>query len=68
MTAASGTTGEPLLLKVEQAALLLNYGRSTVYELIASGQLPAIKLGRTTRIPRTAVEEFVRRMAAQSDR
>jgi excisionase family DNA binding protein len=37
------------LLHVEEAAKLLSIGRTKAYELIANGQLHAIRLGRATR-------------------
>ena len=36
------------LLHVEEAAKLLSIGRTKAYELIANGQLYAIRLGRAT--------------------
>jgi excisionase family DNA binding protein len=47
---------EPLLLRVADAARLLSLSRSAVYELIAAGQLPHIRLGSSIRLPRAALE------------
>lgn len=55
----------PLLLRAEEAARLLGLGRSKVFEMMASGELPAVKIGRAVRLPRAALERWV---AAQSDR
>jgi len=53
-------TSEPVLIRPSQAALMLSVSRSTVYELIASGALPSVKVGdRMIRIPVAAI----RRMA-----
>lgn len=49
----------PLLLKVTEAAKLLQLGRDRIYELIASGRLPALHFGRTIRIPRDALPRFI---------
>lgn len=49
----------PLLLKVTEAAKLLQLGRDRIYELVASGRLPALHFGRTIRIPRDALAQFV---------
>lgn len=35
-----------LLLRVSEAADLLGIGKSTAYELIAAGEIPAIRLGK----------------------
>ena len=42
---------ERLLLRVGEAAQCLGISRSKCYELIASGELPSIKLGQSVRIP-----------------
>jgi excisionase family DNA binding protein len=49
----------PLLLTPEQAFRLIGVGRSHGYKLIASGELPSIKIGRLRRIPRAALERWV---------
>ena len=40
---------ERLLLRPREAAALLGLGRSTVYELIASGAIPSLTIGRSRR-------------------
>ena len=50
----------PLLLKVTEAAKLLQLGRDRIYELVASGRLPALHFGRTIRIPRDALDSVHR--------
>lgn len=51
----------PLLLRGEQAAHLLSMGRSKVFAMMASGQLPGvIRIGRSIRISREALERWVR--------
>ena len=49
----------PLLLKVTEAVKLLQLGRDRIYELVASGRLPALHFGRTIRIPRDALLRFI---------
>jgi excisionase family DNA binding protein len=49
----------PLLLTVEEAAERLRIGRSLAYELVQSGELVSVKLGRCRRIPVAALEDFV---------
>lgn len=50
---------DPLLLSVPAAARMLSLGRTTVYTLIASGELETISIGRCRRVPRAAIEAFV---------
>lgn len=50
---------EPLLLRPEEAAQLLSLGRTKVYELVRSGRLGSVKVGKRRLIPRKALEQFV---------
>lgn len=51
-----------LLLTPAEAAEILAVGRSTVYELIATGDLESVRIGRSRRVPRAALDAFVRRL------
>jgi len=51
-----------LLYRVEDAARLLNVGRSTIFGLIASGELASVKLGRARRVSRRALENYIARV------
>ncbi|MGH8926385.1 MAG: helix-turn-helix domain-containing protein [Acidimicrobiia bacterium] len=53
---------EKLLLKPEEAAEVLSIGRSKVYELIGTGELPSVRIGASRRIPAEAIVEFVNRL------
>ena len=57
----------PLLLKVTEAAKLLQLGRDRIYELVASGRLPALHFGRTIRIPRDALARFIDSECGKTD-
>jgi excisionase family DNA binding protein len=46
-----------LLLDATQAAELLNLPRSTLYELVRSGRLPVLRLGRHMRWTRAMLED-----------
>ena len=62
MSATPNTTqtdATALVLKVPQVARLLCCDTSTVYRLIESGDLKAVRLGRVIRVTRTAVDEFL---------
>ena len=47
---------EPLLLKAGDVAKLLGLGRSKVFTMLAVGELPVIRIGRSVRVPRAALE------------
>jgi excisionase family DNA binding protein len=51
----------PLLLSIVQAAAMLGLSTGTVKNLLRSGELVRRKVGARTLIPRTSVENFVRR-------
>lgn len=57
----SSTTPVRLLLTIRETADALGLGRSTVYELIAAGELEVVRIGRSARIPVVAVEQLVQR-------
>lgn len=44
-------TPHPLTLTVEQAAKVLGIGRSTAYELVHTGAIPSLRLGRRIVVP-----------------
>jgi excisionase family DNA binding protein len=49
----------PVLYRVDEAAAALRLSRSSVYELIRSGQLRTVKQGRRRLVPVTALAECV---------
>jgi excisionase family DNA binding protein len=48
-----------LLLRAEEVGHLLGIGRSKVYELIAVGELPVVRVGRSLRVNRLALERWI---------
>ena len=49
----------PLALTVDQAAQVLQLGKSLVYNLVRCGKLRSLRVGRKIRIPRDALLEFL---------
>ena len=49
----------PLLLRPQEAARALALSRSTIYDMIASGELAAVRIGRALRIPAQALRDWV---------
>jgi excisionase family DNA binding protein len=55
------------LLRIPEAAAELSIGRSRLYELIAAGELRAVKIGeRGVRVPASELERFVAERLAQT--
>lgn len=50
---------ERLLYRVSDVAAALDVSRSAVYELMASGALPSVKIDRTRLIRDSDLQEFV---------
>jgi len=49
----------PLVMKVEDLMPVLCIGRNTAYELVRSGQIRSIRVGRNIRVPKEAVAEYL---------
>jgi len=49
----------PLLLTVEEAAAVMRISRTGAYNAVAEGAVPAIRIGRTIRIPRDRLAEML---------
>lgn len=48
-----------MLLTIPEAASVLALGRTTLYELIAAGELEVVHVGRAARVPVDALRQFV---------
>ena len=48
-----------LLLRIPEAAETLAIGRTKIYELIATGELPTIRVGRAVRISVSTLQKWV---------
>ena len=53
-----------LLLTVDDAAQLLAIGRTTMYGLIAAGEIELVHIGRCARVPVSELERYVARRRA----
>jgi excisionase family DNA binding protein len=50
-----------MLLTVREVEVALQLGRTRTYELLRSGQLPMLRVGRLIRVSRVALEEWIER-------
>jgi excisionase family DNA binding protein len=50
-----------LLLTIVDAARVLSIGRTTMYELVAAGEIDVVHIGRAVRVPVTELDAFVAR-------
>ena len=49
----------PKFLTVAEVAELARVSRMTVYRMVHSGDLPAVRVGKSYRVPQAAVEEML---------
>ena len=59
MTKNPNPRTDALLVTREEAAELLSIGRTKLYELMADGTLPSVRIGKSRRVPRRALDELV---------
>lgn len=57
---------EPLCLRVNDAARMIGVGRTKLYELISSGELETVKIGKATRITTASLHRLVERHRAMN--
>lgn len=60
----SDCPSQPICVRVDQAMRLLDIGKTKLYELLASGDLKAIRIGRRTLVLRDSIDAFVLRLRA----
>lgn len=62
---AARTNGaEPLAVRIPDAVRMTGIGRSKLYQLIASGELETVKIGRCTLVPFDALKDLLARARA----
>lgn len=49
------------LLTVGEAAYALNIGKRSLWRLIASGELPSVRIGRSVRVPIEGIDRLIQR-------
>lgn len=54
---------EKLLLTPEEAAEVLSLGRTKVFQLISTGVLRSVRIGKCRRVPASALVELVDRLS-----
>jgi len=52
--------GEVRFLTVAEVATLMRVSKMTVYRLVHSGELTAVRVGRSFRVPEQAVQDYLR--------
>ena len=56
------------IMTTQEVAQYLRLAEATIYKLAQSGEIPAVKVGRTWRFKKELIDEWFRREANQPDR
>ena len=51
---------EVRFLTVAEVAAIMRVSKMTVYRLVHAGELPAVRVGRSFRVPERAVDDYLR--------
>lgn len=54
---------QSLLMRVGEVSAALGLGRSKVYSMMASAELPVVRIGRCVRVPRAALDAWLEAQA-----
>ncbi len=57
--AQEGQLAEVRFVTVAEVASLMRVSKMTVYRLVHSGELPAVRVGRSFRVPESAVHDYL---------
>lgn len=49
----------PLTLRVEELMPILGIGRNTAYELVRSGKIRSVRIGKQLRVPKDALIKYL---------
>ncbi|GAA1525519.1 helix-turn-helix domain-containing protein [Actinomadura kijaniata] len=60
MSSGERPLSEVRFLTVAEVAAVMRVSKMTVYRLVHSGELPAIRVGRSFRVPEQAVHDYLR--------
>ena len=52
---------EPICVRINEAARMIGIGRTKLYELISTGELETVKIGKATRVTTASLRELVKR-------
>lgn len=57
---------EPICVRVNDAARMIGIGRTKLYELIATGEIETVKIGKATRVTTASLRGLVDRQRVDS--
>lgn len=57
----SDSRPDPKFLTIAEVATMMRVSKMTVYRLVHNGELPAVRVGRSFRVPESDVDEYLRK-------
>lgn len=57
---------ERVLLTVEEAAEQLGIGRTLMYQLVRTGEVESVRIGRLRRVPTVAIHDYTARLVTDT--
>jgi excisionase family DNA binding protein len=60
MTKSADGLHEVRFLTVAEVAAVMRVSKMTVYRMVHSGELPAVRVGRSFRVPEKAVQDYLK--------
>ena len=57
---------EPICVRINDAARMIGVGRTKLYELISSGELETVKIGKATRVTTASLHGLIDRQRVDS--
>ena len=66
MPPTNASRNEPLLYTIPEAATALRISRTKLYELLDSGEVESVYIGRSRKIPAEALRIYVNRLRMQT--
>ena len=57
---STASFGDVRFLTVAEVAAVMRVSKMTVYRLVHNGELPAVRVGRSFRVPEQAVQDYLR--------
>ncbi|WP_156839840.1 helix-turn-helix domain-containing protein [Novosphingobium aquimarinum] len=57
---------EPICVRINDAARMIGVGRTKLYELISTGELETVKIGKSTRVTTASIHDLVKRRCSPS--
>jgi excisionase family DNA binding protein len=61
MASTSGDLSEVKFLTIAEVAAMMRVSKMTVYRIVHSGDLPAVRVGRSFRVTEQDVNEYIKR-------